>query len=209
MRRILDGVPVCRCGRQRIGSDDRLCGMEEFRPCRDSRRKALLGCAGMVLLISACAGIPSGREGSRDAGAAHLHAVTRAGTSSALTRLLKQGADPDAREPDSLRTPLETAILAGRGDQVSTLLKAGANPVLADSVDNTALHIAAQTNQPWMALALLKAGAKPGIRNAQGKTFLTYLFLMRDDLLAQSAREGKQEVIDWLSLHGLAVEPCC
>jgi len=156
----------------------------------------------MVLLISACAGIPSGREGSRDAGAAHLHAVTRAGTPSALARLLKHGTDPDAREPDTLRTPLETAILAGRDDQVSTLLKAGANPDLTDSVGNTALHFAAQTNQPWVALALLKVGARPDIRNAQGKTFLTYLFLMRDDLLSNDAREGKRAVTGWLTRCG-------
>lgn len=183
--------------------------MDRFRPRKRRRRKTLFGCFAMVLLISACAGIPSGREGNHDAGAAHLHAVTRVGTPSALARLMNHGADPDAREPETLRTLLETAILAGRGDQVSTLLKAGANPDLTDSVGNTALHIAAQTNQPWMALALLKAGAKPGIRNAQGKSFLTYQFLMRDDLLSQNAREGKQEVINWLRLHGLAAEPCC
>lgn len=184
--------------------------MDRFRTRKHRRRKTLFGCFAMVLLISACAGIPSGREGYHDAGAApYLHAVTRVGTPSALARLMKHGADPDAREPETLRTLLETAILAGRRDQVSTLLKAGANPDLTDSVGNTALHIAAQTNQPWLALELLKAGARPDIRNEQGKTFPTYLFLMRDDLLSQDARDGKQEVVDWLRSHGLAAEPCC
>jgi ankyrin repeat protein len=183
--------------------------MDRFRPRKRRRRKTLFGCVGMALLISACAGIPSGREGNHDAGAAHLHAVTRVGTPAALACLMNHGADPDAREPETLHTLLETAILTGRRDQVSTLLKAGANPDLTDSVGNTALHIAAQTNQPWLALELLKAGAGPDIRNEQGKTFLTYLFLMRDDLLSQDARDGKQEVVDWLRSHGLAAEPCC
>lgn len=208
MAHTLDDVPVCCCGRWRGGCDARPSGMDEFSSRKDRRRRALFSCAGMFLVIAACTSIPSGREGSRDAGAAHLHAVTRAGTPSALARLLKHGADPDAREPDSLRTPLETAILAGRGDQVTTLLKAGADPDLTDSVGNTALHVAAQTNQPWMALELLKAGARPGIRNAQGKTFMTYLFLMRDALLSHDAREGKRAVTDWLTRRGYKGPRC-
>lgn len=209
MARTLNSVPVSLRARSPGGPNVRRCSMGVFRRHKDSRRVTLFGCVVMLLLVSGCASIPSGREGSHDAGAAHLHAVTRAGNPSALRKLLSHGANPDTRDPATSRTPLETAILASRRDQLFVLLKAGANPDLTDSVGNTALHVAAQTNQPWMALELLKAGAKPDIRNVQGKTFLTYLFLMRDDLLSQDAREGKQEVVDWLRLHGLAAEPCC
>lgn len=183
--------------------------MDEFRPRKDGRHTTLFGCVSMALLISACTGIPLGREGSHDAGAAHLHAVTRAGNPSTLKNLLNHRVNPDAREPETSRTLLVTAILAGRRDQLVVLLRAGADPNLTDSVGNTALHIAAQTNQPWIALDLLNAGAQPDIRNAQGMTFLTYLGLMRDDLLSADAREGKQAVIEWLTQHPVRASPCC
>lgn len=158
-----------------------------------------VGWIGLLLLTSACAVSPSGREARHCARAMSIDAAIRAGNPSALQRLLTHGADPDLPDCTTGHSPLEMAILAGRPDQVGVLIAAGADLDRTDHVGNTALHIAAQTNQPWIALDLLKAGAGPDIRNAQGRTFRAYLDLMSDDLLSYDARAGKYAVIHWLA----------
>ena len=173
--------------------------MDACGPKSTRTHARLVGWAGLILLSSACAVSPYDHAASDCARGASIEAVIRACNPSALRRLLTYGADPDLPDVKTGHSPLETAILAGRRDQVGVLIAAGAGLDWSDHVGNTALHIAAQTNQPWIALDLLKAGAPPDIRNAQGRTFRTYLDLMSDDLLTPDAREGKHAVIDWLA----------
>ncbi|MBL0021700.1 MAG: hypothetical protein IPP23_05000 [Sphingomonadales bacterium] len=87
------------------------------------------------------------------------------------------------------------------------MLDAGAQPNLTDGVGNSALHVAALINEPWHVLAILKAGADPELRNAQGQTFQRYLFMTPDKLLNKKTREGMVAVVEWLTTHGFKVEP--
>lgn len=173
--------------------------MDACSPKSTRTHARLVGWVALILFSSACAASPYGREASNCARSVSIEAVIRACNPSALRRLLTYGVDPDLPDRATGHSPLETAILAGRRDQVGVLIAAGAGLDRPDHVGNTALHIAAQTNQPWIALDLLKAGARPDIRNAQGRTFRTYLNLMSDDLLTPYARTGKRAVVDWLA----------
>jgi hypothetical protein len=112
----------------------------------------------------------------------------------------------DAIDPESGRTPLMTALIAEKPKLFRILLESGAQPNLTDGVGNSALHVAAQINEPWHVLAMLKAGANPRLRNAQGQTFQRYLFMTPDKLLNSKTRDGMTAVINWLVANGIEVE---
>ena len=135
-----------------------------------------------------------------------LHDTVRAGNLSLLKRQLNAGVDQDMPDPESGRTPLMTALVAENPKAFRTLLKTGADPARTDSVGNTALHVAAQINEPWRVLDLLKAGALPTARNAQGQTFQRYLFMTQDKLLSRDNRKGREAVLQWLRSHSIAIE---
>jgi ankyrin repeat protein len=127
-----------------------------------------------------------------------------------LAMLLESGIGPDIKrlpgeeiEPIGQSVPIGVAMMAGRDRQFDMLLAAGSNVNLTDRTGNSPLHLAAQINQPWQALALLKAGADPLARNAQGQSFQRYLFMTRDALLTDKARKGRAAVEAWLRARGI------
>lgn len=127
-----------------------------------------------------------------------------------LKLLLKNGANPNVRNAKSGTVPLTRALMADRDKQFEMLLKAGANPNLSDSTGNTALHIAALINKPRHVYVLLTnhdAPADPFILNAQGQTFQRYLFMTQDRLLNNRIREGRQLVLEYLSIKDIPIEP--
>ena len=119
-----------------------------------------------------------------------------------LDVLIRYGVDPDTPNALTSRTPLMSAILAERDPQIERLIAAGADLSLADRTGNTALHVAAQINDPAKVLRLLEAGAPVGLRNAQGRTFQAYLFLTPSRLLSRDAAHARARVVDWLSSRG-------
>jgi uncharacterized protein len=122
-----------------------------------------------------------------------------------LKILLANGASPDARHRNNGRTALFEALIANRDAQFAMLIAAKADLKSANSVGDTPLHIAGQINKPWHALDLLKAGADPLARNAQGQTFQRYLFMTKDTLLTRERRKGRQAVLDYLSINGIPI----
>lgn len=127
-----------------------------------------------------------------------------------LKLLLKNGANPNVRSAKSATVPLTRALMADRDAQFEMLLKAGADPNLADVTGNTALHIAALINKPWHVYVLLTnrdAPADPFILNAQGQTFQRYLFMTQDRLLNKRTREARHVVLEHLWFKGIAIEP--
>lgn len=133
-----------------------------------------------------------------------VHLATMARDGRWLRGLLARHAPVDVANRQTGRTPLMSAVLAGRGANAALLLAAGADPARADAMGNTALHVAGQTGDADLALALLQAGAPPMARNRQGRTFRAYLFLTREALLTARARQARQAVADWLAAQGIA-----
>ena len=139
-----------------------------------------------------------------------IHDAARDRNPKWLKLLLKNGADANAHNAQSGAVPLSRALISDRDKQFEMLLKAGADPNIADATGNTPLHVAAQINKPWHVYTLLtnRAGpADPFIRNAQGQTFQRYLFMTEDRLLNKRTREGQQLVLDYLAFKGIPIEP--
>jgi ankyrin repeat protein len=135
-----------------------------------------------------------------------IHDAARHRDSKWLRILLDNAASPDVRNAETGTLPLYEALIANRDAQFAMLVAAKANLKLTDSVGNTPLHIAGLLNKPWHAHYLLLAGAPPMARNAQRQTFQRYLFMTRDALLNQAAREGRQNIIKYMHSKKIPIE---
>lgn len=135
-----------------------------------------------------------------------VHLAAMADDPRYLALLLRHGADPDARNPETGTTPLFSALRGKRGTQFEALLAAGADPDAADRGGNTPLHQAGKYNDPGHALKLLEAGADPRRRNVQDVTFQRFLFKPNEAALSGQARRDREAVRAWLRAHDVAVE---
>ena len=91
---------------------------------------------------------------------------------------------PPRRDPDPVPLALVTAATHGRTDVVRVLLDAGADPNVADSNDQTALHFAAYVGHPDVVELLLERAARNDIRERQF-----------DRTAAEWARETGEDVL--------------
>src|SRR5699024_91248 len=122
---------------------------------------------------------PAGFEALLDAGAdphAHgmdgetaVHTAVRVKDPDFLRMLVSRGADLDVRAEGRGHPPLTTALLSGADENVSALLRAGANPDMPDGMGDTPLHVASQIGVAGLVIILLDAGANPTIRNQRGR----------------------------------------
>ena len=95
-------------------------------------------------------------------------AFFKAASESDITRCLKAGADPNARDWRD-ESPLWKATIHGTAEAVTALLQAGANPNVREVGCMTPLHIAAALWRSQAGRALLAGGADPGLREINGK----------------------------------------
>lgn len=124
-----------------------------------------------------------------------------------LAALLRRGVDPDTPNAVTGRTPLMSALVFERDAQIDLLLAAGVDLGRTDRTGNTALHVAAQINDPGKVLRLLKAGAPVDVLNAQRQTFRRYLYMTRPELLQRDAADDLARVTDWLAARGQLDDP--
>lgn len=96
-----------------------------------------------------------------------LHAAAQTGTHAALTKLLSEGADVNARDAAG-ETALMLAAARGRLDVIGLLIERGADVNAASDAGNTALMLAAARGQVDAARALLERGARADHRNKFG-----------------------------------------
>ena len=96
-----------------------------------------------------------------------LHAAAQAGSDDALSRLLAEGADVNARSTGG-ETALMLAAARGRLDAIGLLIERGADVNAATDAGNTALMLAAARGQVDAARTLLAHGARADHRNKFG-----------------------------------------
>ena len=94
------------------------------------------------------------------------------GDTSAVVKLLDNGANPNIRDENG-RTPLIEAAFGGHSDVVATLLRSGADPNIGDRDGWTPLMEAA--SKGWLIIVrwLLTSGANPNARTQHGWTPLS------------------------------------
>ncbi|MBI3310276.1 MAG: ankyrin repeat domain-containing protein [Serratia liquefaciens] len=130
-----------------------------------------------------------------------LHTAAAVQDPQYLQLLLAHGVPINPRNAVTGATPLATAVLAGRGEQVRLLLVAGADVTLSDRLGDTPLHLAAKINAPQLALMLLQAGADAKARNQQGVTFQFYLSQTPTALQNEEMRDRYRQLNTWLKAH--------
>jgi uncharacterized protein len=121
-----------------------------------------------------------------------------------VSRLLKAGANPDARNRLG-STPLAEAAFNANTEMVKALLDAGANPNDAGPDGQTPLMIVARTSDGAAAKLLLDKGANPNVKETQrGQTALMWAAassqgtIMRE-LLAHGAEVDAQSDTDLMT----------
>lgn len=116
-----------------------------------------------------------------------------------VQRLIAEGADPNAVGREGV-SPLMWALVHRNADGMAALLASGADAAHADTFGETALHMAARTDDPRFLETLLDAGADPDVRavkraytplfdaiEAQRQAQFELLIAMKANLDAQDA----------------------
>ena len=111
----------------------------------------------------------------------------------AVQQLLRQGANPNAREPDGT-TPLGWAAVRTNGEIAGLLLKAGADANLTNELGLGPLALAVANGPLALVEQLLAAGADPNVARENGET-----------PLMTAARLGRVDVLERLLAKGAAV----
>jgi ankyrin repeat protein len=108
----------------------------------------------------------------------------------AVERLLKQGANPNEREPDGA-TPLAWAAIRANPEITSLLLNAKADPNLTNELGIGPLSLAITNGAPKIVDQLLAANANPNVARENGET-----------PLMTAARLGQVDVMKRLLVKG-------
>ena len=131
-------------------------------PPRPFRTVSLVGALAFALIAAPCVYALSAMLGCSEASApsSDLGAAALRGDLAEVERLLKAGADVNAKDKDGV-TPLHWAATNPTPAVLEVLLKAGADVNAEDNDGRTPLHAAAANNpSPAVIEVLLKAGAK-------------------------------------------------
>jgi|GEM_PF-2312432 len=119
-----------------------------------------------------------------------LHIAAYEGDVERVKKLLKKGADPNARNVVSW-TPLHVAASKNHIEITKLLLEHGADPNVQEEHGRTPLHVAASKNHVDVVKLLLERGADPNTQDENGHTPLHY-----------SAFYGQVDVVRLLLEHG-------
>ena len=130
---------------------------------------------------------------SRDVMPRRLVAAAELREWDSLRKLIAQGADPNAAQPDGM-TAMHWAAYWGRADVTRELIAAGANVSSANHYQIQPLWIACRYGQADVAQLLLTAGADAQAQVAGGET-----------LLMTAARSGNAQIVQALIENGAPV----
>lgn len=164
------------------------------------RRAATALCTGLLVAFAGAAvatsphvDLSAWSAPAPDTRATALLAAARSGDDETLRRLVRDGADVDARMLDE-GTAMIQAIRAGRPDTVDTLLNLGADPNRASLGEGNPLIVAAQLGHNAIVERLVQAGADVN-------RVVTY----DETPLINAAREGHLATVRRLVAHGADV----
>ena len=152
------GASAVTAGDQAAGSGDTLYSAAERNDT-----------AAMAALIAGGADVDAGD----DRGITPLHRAAQYNSYEATELLLDNGAglDPIAESKGIRYTPLVTAVAAGSVEVAVFLISRGAGPDMPPNDGGiTLLHMAAGSNDPRIASALVAAGLDPNARTSKGST---------------------------------------
>lgn len=155
------------------------------------RRSIILMCLLTALAISGA--VAGARAGDPPATVTTLDLVraAAAGDVDRLAQLLQAGADPNVVGTD-WRAPLHHAVLLGRLDMVTVLVRAGARVDWQDADKVTPLILAAHGNYPGIAEYLILAGADPLVADRWGRRALDYALMRgKNDAVARMLRRAE------------------
>ncbi|MBN2509972.1 MAG: ankyrin repeat domain-containing protein [Spirochaetales bacterium] len=121
-------------------------------------------------------------------GVSALSLAIRGGHRSIVSLLIKKGVDINRVSEDRGNTPLMDAAASGDEDLINILVSAGSNLDVRSKNGQTALILALGQANENAALALLKAGADPSLKDNLGMDAAKYAQLF-----------GKHEVLEYLT----------
>ncbi|WP_197454886.1 ankyrin repeat domain-containing protein [Stieleria varia] len=116
------------------------------------------------------AGLDPNVRNTDPAGDALLTYVVRNNAIDTVDLLLRRGADVSIRSKMTKKTPLFQAAFDGRFEISWLLIDAGADPNASDDFGNNALREAILGKRPRLVRLLLRSGADPLQKNADGQT---------------------------------------
>ena len=129
-----------------------------------------------------------------------------------VKQMLTDGADPDAKDPQSGSTMLAIAALMGHTEVVALLLEHGADVNAKSRDGGTALHTAAFLGRAETVKLLLEKGADTTLRNNMGGTAIEgarldwaftkgILSMLQIEVDEAEVKTGRTEVIKLISRH--------
>lgn len=124
-----------------------------------------------------------------------------------LKALIAKGVPVDVVDGKMERTPLFSALMSNRQDNIDFLLEHGASLAFADRNGETPLHVAAAINDFHNTLRFLQLGADPLAENRLGSTFQRGIFKSRPDLLNVSAKADRDRIVAFLWERNIPLDP--
>lgn len=123
-----------------------------------------------------------------------------------LKEILRLKVDLNVLNEKTRATPLLNAIVNGANEQAIDLLRAGADPNLADELGDTPLHAAAITKNTQVSILLIEKNANPFLENKKGETFLYYLYAQPEKELSKKEQEDRLKIERCLECSELVKE---
>ncbi len=136
-----------------------------------------------------------------------VHLAAQYSNDSYLEVLAAAGGDVDVTDRRMERSPIFSALMSRREDNVRFLIEHGANFDLPDRNGVTPLQLAASINDFDHVLMFLQLGADPLATDKTGASFQTSIFRSNPKLLNTSALRAREAIIAFLEAKGIPLDP--